>query len=251
MIILCFYFYINNSKSQKVFYGGLILLFTAVLYLTGSRGAALGLEFGLLTYGYLSKNKKDMFFIACIFILVMVLMFIPSHLLPWNYNINSPLKHGVDSSVNNRSTIWISCLNMFKQKPITGWGLLGILFAKSDIFVYHTREPHAHNIWISIITTLGIVGLGIYIYMKIYLYEGIKILYINGCKLAPLFASLQVLVIGHGLVDFTIMTPQGGIIFFGCSALISSLAVKYSASREGILTYSSFLLKKKTVKSNS
>jgi O-antigen ligase len=117
---------------------------------------------------------------------------------------------------------------MFKVKPLTGWGLLGVYFADPKLYLYHTREFHAHNIWITVLATMGVVGLGIYGYMRYNLYKTLKMLWDSKCRLVPLLLAIQAMVIGHGVVDFTVITPQGGIIFFGCSALTYALAIRYN-----------------------
>jgi hypothetical protein len=49
----------------------------------------------------------------------------------------------------------------------------------------------------------------------------------NNCRLTPLLGGLLAIILGQGIIDFTIMNPQGGIIFFGSSALISGLAFQH------------------------
>jgi O-antigen ligase len=115
---------------------------------------------------------------------------------------------------------------MFKYKPFSGWGLLGIYYAGGDVYHY-TRTFHGHNFWITIMTTLGVVGLSVFIYMKYHLLKELKLLSQNNCRLTPLLAGILTMILGQGLLDFTIMNPQGGIIFFGSSALISGLAFQY------------------------
>jgi len=131
------------------------------------------------------------------------------------------------NSIKDRMNIWINCLNLFKVKPFTGWGLLGIYFADGNIYQY-TRTFHGHNIWITLATTLGVIGLGVFIYLECYIFDQLILLSKNKCRLVPLLAGLQMIIIGQGLMDFTIMNPQGGIVFFGCSAIITSLALQYS-----------------------
>jgi len=234
MIIICLYFYDNTDQLRKILYALAVLLFTAALFLTGSRGAAVGLELGLVTYALFRKDAQGVGFVVAISLLVMLLMFVPSNWfsLTTHVVISEPLSHDVGGSVSSREAIWTGCLNMFKLKPLSGWGLMGI-YTEGRYFIQYSREPHGHNIWITITTTLGIVGLSIYLYMKLYLFEAIKLLLSCRSKMVSLLIGLQAMVIGHGLVDFTIMTPQGGIIFFGSSALITALALQYSFSGAG------------------
>jgi hypothetical protein len=84
--------------------------------------------------------------------------------------------------------------------------------------------------------------------MKRYLYEGLMLLISCRSRLAPLLISLQAVAIAHGMVDFTIMTPQGGIIFVASSAIISALAMQYSSERN--ISISMWFVKKSTAKLN-
>ncbi len=68
---------------------------------------------------------------------------------------------------------------MIQIKPITGWGLMGITEHGADFMkgYYYATLYHGHNIWITITTTLGVVGLFIYTYMKINLFRDLLILH--------------------------------------------------------------------------
>jgi O-antigen ligase len=116
---------------------------------------------------------------------------------------------------------------MIGIKPLTGWGLMGVWEHSFEFIDYYARESHGHNLWIGFTVTLGFVGLSLYLYMKTYLFRSLKMLYFRECRLAALLAGIQFLIIGHGIVDFTIMAPQTGILFMASSALITSLAMEY------------------------
>ncbi|MCY6371673.1 O-antigen ligase family protein [Clostridium ganghwense] len=218
MVLICFYFYQKSFKIKKIFYALMVILFIGVLLMTGSRGAIIGLLVGLITYAYFMKDKKKMLFLIFILLSGIILMFaFPQYF---------PRGEGLLISIKDRSLIWKNCLNMFKYKPITGWGLMGIYFANGDVYDY-VRTVHGHNIWITIITTLGIVGFSIFTCMIYYLFKETRVLSNHHCPLIPLLTGLEAVILGQGLVDFTIISPQAGIIFFGCSAIISGLAFQY------------------------
>jgi putative inorganic carbon (hco3(-)) transporter len=224
MILICIYLNSRLPKGKKTFYRTSMCLFIFALYLTGSRGAEIGLLTGLLANYLLKKNKQH---VGCfIFLLIMAafVLFSPIQI----FNINNLMYREISSSFSNRYAIWEGCLKMIKLKPIEGWGLMGIYNNSTKYIVSDMRVFHGHNIWVSITTTLGFIGLIIYLYMKYHLYKGIKLLYNNNCRLVPLLAGMQALVLGQGLVDFTIMTPQAGLLFISSSALIFSLSKKFS-----------------------
>jgi O-antigen ligase len=251
MILAGLYFYDNSAKWKKAFYTVVTCLLILALYLTGSRGAAGGLVMGLTVYALLRRQWKNMGFLVTIFVTVTLLMIVPSNWFPSMSvinNANSSMTHAVQSSITGRSQLWQSAINMFKLKPVTGWGLLGVYFADSSLYLYHARMTHLHNIWLTLIAMLGIVGLGIYLYMKFYLFESLRTLYNNKCRLVPLLAGIQLIFIGHGIVDFTILSTQGGLLFFGASAIISALAAQYT-SVEGFPILA-FFHRKKPAKMN-
>ena len=55
-------------------------------------------------------------------------------------------------------------------------------------------------------------------------------LYSQKCRLVPMLAGIQAVIIGHGLVDFTMIAPQTGLLFVGCSGVISVLAKQHNSS---------------------
>ncbi|MBU3177848.1 O-antigen ligase family protein [Clostridium estertheticum] len=225
MIIVGLYFCSIKSKTTKLFYRAATLLFFIALYLTGSRGAFIGLLCGLFIFYLLKGSKKDMWLFITIFIITVAVTFMPSEV---SKNITA---HGFDDSFISRLGIWKGCLKMIRIKPFTGWGLMGITEHGADFMkgYFYATLYHGHNIWITIMTTLGGVGLLIYAYLKINLFRNLKILYAQKCRVVPMLAGIQAVIIGHGLVDFTMIAPQTGLLFIASSAIISSL-VKQNSS---------------------
>lgn len=204
MFLIGLYFIQRSQKGKRILYITFVGLSALALIFTGSRGAMLGLEAAMLIYAVFTPNKK-----AKTILISIVLVMIPLALLFPEMN----------HSLNSRDVLWHDSLVMFDEKPILGWGLLGIL--------QQTYEIHAHNIWITLLATLGLVGLSIYLCIKYYLFKSLMILNAKGCRFVPLLASLHALIIVHGIVDFTMIAPQSGLLFFVSSALISGLAKNY------------------------
>lgn len=226
MILIGLYFCSTTSKTTKLFYQISTLLFVIALFLTASRGAFMGLLCGLFIFYLLKGSKKDMWLFITIFLLTTVITFIPPQILK---NVTG---HDLDGSFTSRLGVWNGCLKMIKLKPFAGWGLMGITDHGAEYMktFYYATLFHGHNIWITFMTTLGAVGLFIYAYMKLYIFKNLKLLYANNCRLAPMLAGIQAVIIGHGLVDFTMIAPQAGLLFIGCSAIISALAKQHSNS---------------------
>jgi O-antigen ligase len=226
MVLISIYFCSRTNGKRKLFYQSSSILFIAALLLTGSRGADMGLLAGLIAYFFLRKNSESFKYLIVFFILFAVVVLLPSQII---YAKNL-MGHELNSSFNSRNAIWDGCIRMLLLKPVTGWGLMGIYDHGINFMDYHTRVYHGHNTWVTIATTLGFVGLSVFIFMKFYLYAGLKTLYNNNCNIAPLLAAIQVLILCHGFVDFTIITPQAGLLFIASSSFINSLAAKYNNS---------------------
>jgi len=222
MIVVGAYFCSTTSKTTKLFYEISTMLFVIALCLTGSRGAFIGLLFGLFIFYFLKASKKDMWLVITIFIFTAILTFVPSPILKY------VIAHDFGSSFASRLGIWNGCLKMIKIKLFTGWGITGFYDQGANFMkgYYYATLCHGHNIWITIMTTLGAIGLLIYAYMKINLFRNLKILHSQNCRLVPMLAGIQAVIIGHGLVDFTMVAPQTGLLFIGSCAIISALANK-------------------------
>jgi len=105
-----------------------------------------------------------------IFILTAVVTFMPSQIL------ENVIGHNFDGSFTSRLGICNGCLKMIKLKPLTAWGLTGITYHGTYFMkgYYYETLYHGHNIRITIMTFLGIVGLFIYAYMMINLFRKFK-----------------------------------------------------------------------------
>jgi len=203
MVLVCMYFFERAPRNKKILYGLATVLFVFMLALTGSRGAVLGLQFGFLAFALLKPNKSNMIPVGLAFLMVLVIaIFAPE------------INHA-----GNRDYIWSACYDLFKEKPLTGWGFFGIY--------RNIHEVHGHNIVVTVATTLGLVGLSVYFAMQVFLIRGLRILHQGGSNLVALLGAVQALIIGHGLVDFVILVPQCAMMFFGCSAMIFALTSQY------------------------
>jgi O-antigen ligase len=201
------------------------IIFIAALSLTGSRGGFIGLIFGSLIYCFIKKDKKekrDFRLFSALFIILLLFTFAPPQIFEYITG------HNIDGSFNSRFEIWEGSMGMIKDKPFTGWGLAGYFdhggeyitaYGEANVVLYH-----GHSIWISLMAMMGIPGLLIYLNIKVHIYKSLKKLYYSRNNIVPLMAAIQALVFIQGLVDFTIIAPQTGLLFIGCSAITSSLA---------------------------
>lgn len=218
MTVISIYFFSMRQGYRKGLYFLAGVTFILALLITQSRGAVIGLMIGLMIYTYFMGHKKKMLLLAFLMIGGTALMlFFPE----W-----FPRGNILYSSIMDRQLIWENSFRMFLMKPVTGWGIMGIYLADTHIFRY-LRVFHAHNILLTMATTLGMAGLGIFAWMEWSLLQEVRLLYQNHCRLAPLLVGINGVIMGQGVVDFTIMSPQAGLLFVGAAALTGGLAHAY------------------------
>lgn len=210
--LLSIYFLEQSPYKKKTFYLLSTGLYVLALLFTGSKGSLIGLIAGMMVFAVFSEKKKTKWVIGTLIAgIVLAACFIPELNRPSNY----------------RNIIWLKSLLLYKNHSLMGVGLFGVF--------ERTGEIHSHNIWISLLAMLGIGGFALYLGVKLYLYNGLLKLRQMRNTLMPLLAALQALIVGHGLVDFTIMTPQGGLLFIGAAGLITAMVLPFEQPKALIL----------------
>lgn len=205
MVLISIYFFGNREGKRKLFCFLSICVFVLGLIFSGSKGATMGLEAGILIYLVLNKNFKNRIVMLTIFVMVLSLALLSPE-------ITHPL--------NSRDTIWSQAFKLFLDNPITGGGMFGVY--------EQTQKVHAHNIWLSILSMFGAFGILTYFWFKLYMYKGLIFCYKHEPTLTALLAAIHGTMLVHGFVDFVMMTPQGGIMFFSSMSLITALSKVYS-----------------------
>ncbi|MEE0932931.1 O-antigen ligase family protein [Clostridium sp. D43t1_170807_H7] len=231
IILMIFYLKcIDKGRKDYIIYNLSIVLVIVALLLTESTGAFIALVGSIFIY-YILKEKKDIKGLIAISITVglsSILFFIVQ-----NKVANTTPIGELVTSFNSRYRIWIGAINMVLKKPITGWGMLGMMQHGSN-FVY-SDEPnlhnkiitfliHPHNLWLTFLVTLGVIGLLIYLYIKFNLYKDMIKLYKRHNKMLPLIAAINTMVIIQGIVDCTLYAPQLGIIFVFIGTITYNMA---------------------------
>lgn len=215
-------------KKMKIYYLFLLLLLFTCLIFTYSRAAWLGLSGSILLWVILTPKtlffhlpKKILYLTGTIILFTIILFFFNNTLPGKNFrsNIFSPVKARINSITNleeadiaSRLSGWKSSLNMIKKNPLLGTGqdTFGIHFRHYMSPAYETfsrrnvNAGYAHNEFLQIIATRGIIGLIIYLFLLFTFFQaGIKIikkkdLSLNG-RLCP--GSLEIKLLTAGLIS--------------------------------------------------
>lgn len=231
--VLLMIFYLKSiakDKTDFVIYNLSIVLIITALLLTESTGALIALVGSIFVY-YLLKEKKD--FKGLIAICIVISIIVIAFMFIQNKITNTTPIGEIVTSFNSRYCIWIGAIKMILLKPIIGWGMMGMM-EKGSNFVF-SSEPHLHNkiitflihphnLWLAFWVGLGLVGLIIYLYIKLNLYRDMIKLYKKHNRILPLIASINTMIVIQGMVDCTLYAPQLGILFVATGAITYNMA---------------------------
>lgn len=180
-------------------------LFCTAIWCTGSRGAWVGLVIGLLVQVWMTGHRK--WTLALFFSLVSVVLFIPSVI---------PRKDTLAGTIDVRFKVWKTAFEIFQDHWLLG--ALPIHFGQ--LFKEKTGEIiyHAHNVFLGIASEYGIVGLFLFvalIYMTIRRARRWRKVANRKeeKRLAGMLISQTVALLGHGMYDYPIISPQVGLLF--------------------------------------
>lgn len=187
----------------------IVVVLTSIMIIgTGTRGvilACLILVLGLTFYVLKIRNLSNKYLIF--FIIVTIL------LLYKNDIIESILVRGYDI---NRISAYIGSFRMWMDKPIMGVGFANWSYMYSNYYMLDSANEklkHAHNIYLQLLSTVGIVGLlgfiyfvGSYLKEKIY---GFKLYRYNIVGILGVVIFLL-----HGLVDASLFVKSSARLFW-------------------------------------
>lgn len=257
-------FFAARNRIHKIFLLIGILAIGGSLILTFTRGSylAIGISslFMFLLYlasrgkSFIKEHKKIFIFILALIILVTFLFALPNPLNKPGTAI-SKIKSRISisqftesSSLKRRIAIWKFTILMIKDHPLLGSGIgtykYNTLKYQAEFFKQGENRslyPHgfadkAHNEYLQLWAEIGIVGLGIFIWLIIsYFSCGIKILrkikdeYKQGIIIGLMGSVVAVLI--DGLFGFPLHLPATVILFWLVLAL-TIVTIKIGADAE-------------------
>jgi len=167
-----------TSKSiwVRVIYGAVAVLNVVMLYYTSTRGALIGLIFGigvsLLLYALLSKSKK-VFAGLVGFSIVITLLFgglvaIKDTPLVVGNGVLARIASISLEAGETRFAIWDIARQGFVERPVLGWGqgnfnLIFSKYYKPDLYNQEPWFDRAHSVYFDWLVAGGVLGLGAYL----------------------------------------------------------------------------------------
>ncbi len=161
----------EERRFQKRVYVAGFLLQLLNLYLTGTRGAFVGLLLGIVigsvVYFFLSKTRTGKVWSGGV-ILAIIIVISSALFLGGTYNNNSLIKRATsfkDSNTTSRLIQWKMALRGFKDHPVLGVGpenynLIANTYFDKTLYQYdHSWFDKPHNLPLELLSTYGSIGL--------------------------------------------------------------------------------------------
>jgi len=195
---IVFSYFLLEKNNRKIIYYLLLSILYTILIIFQSRGiwisAGLTLILGIVflykfrLFNILKENKRWLFLLLITFILITVIYSIPSTQNPLNKSAITVTERAIstfnekDVSINNHLLTWRTALEMIKDRPFLGIGIglfkmdylnyqAGFLEQNPNYLEYRSRSEEAHNEYLQLAAELGIIGLGIFLYILFIFYR--------------------------------------------------------------------------------
>lgn len=228
----------KQNKSFFRFLGALgVVLNTAIIILTFSRGVFLGLIAMITFYLFIQKRHRSLvIFFIILFLFILLNSYLPYPFNRFGYGQLIAENRGVFSGY--RFTRIAMTWHIFRDHPLVGLGLQHFRIRFYEYFPFNFRVPYefmiADNMYLTILAETGIVGLtGFLIFMFSMLIKGFKLLirlkYMpeERLQLALILSAFLGLLVNAGAYE--IFYWSNPYIFFCIMAgLIKSFVKKYS-----------------------
>lgn len=238
-----------GKKLSKAVYSAISILMLTHLLLTKARGAWLGLATAGLIMLFTSPVKKQLLrFLLCILIFMSAALYI-IHISSDGREISAIKKEVVSGIDPRQETIlfrllaWKSTFKMIEKNPAIGVGAGNF---KITYPVYRspeewhvsgigTRVEMAHNDYLQIASELGLIGLGIFIWMLTVLFRVLKILLRTRSILAAGLLGGLVSLTVSAVFEFPFYNPATSLGFWMILGMAGAMLAKEPCAGKPLL----------------
>lgn len=144
-----------GDKKQKILLVVAIVMMTACLIMTYSRGAFLTMAIVFIIYGIMQDWR-----VLIVFALLTGIVIYGDS--TFSERIISIFNETLDSSEGLRVGIWVSTISMIADHPFigSGWGAFQFVYPQYNYYLADTNIViyHAHNLYLNTAAEIGIVG---------------------------------------------------------------------------------------------
>lgn len=224
--------FLNFARApQKAFFFLCTVLNVFALVLTYSRGGWLGFAAVVLVFLVLQNWR---FVLALPPVGVIFYFFLPHTIL----QRLSTITNLEDTSNLYRLLVWRGTFDLIKDYWLTGVGYGWKSFTRLyyTYMINGTTVPHAHNLYLQIISELGVLGLAVFLWLFGHLFRiGLKIQSSRSPSIRNLNAGVLATLAGflvHSLFDYTLCAYATALLPW---TMMGVLLVLEKFDREGVL----------------
>lgn len=194
-----------RESWQKMASVLIFALFCTAIWCTGSRGAWVGLVIGLTVQVWMTGHRKRT--LALVASLLTLVALFPDVI---------PRTDTLVSTFNVRFIVWSNAFDIFQENWLVGTLPLhfGQLFLeRAGFYVFH-----AHNVFLGVAVEFGVIGLFLFLFLIFTtIHRARRWRKTANSKeekrLAGMLISQTIALLGHGMYDYPIISPQVGLIF--------------------------------------
>ncbi|MDD5155738.1 MAG: O-antigen ligase family protein [Candidatus Omnitrophica bacterium] len=239
IITLALYYFKRNKKIIICLVGLLVLAASALTY---SRPTLLAIFVALLLLGIVKKNK--ILLSILVILIVMAPFILPSSVKDWAKQIEyNPLRFMCN---DDRIAIYRNSLNMIEDHPVIGVGVNTFMknykkYKESPEYrgIVTSDYIYAHNNFLHMAAEVGIVGLGIFLWLiyrlfkaSISIYKKLESSLLKNMSLGLILCLAAFLV--NGLTESSLYYSRIAMIFWYLSGLSLSLGRLTDANQPSV-----------------
>lgn len=217
------------NKDRRLLYYTAIGVMGIALLLSGSRGGLVSIVAGvafLIFVTYSNRNKRSVFVKIAAGILIAGAVTVGAVLIGGENSFTRIADTAASSNfTTNRTIIWSVTLDMVKHSQPFGVGLgaFGVAYSKYDPNNGMARVEQAHNDYLEVLATAGLIGALIGLSFLFFLFrDGLKATktkdkYVRGVAAGAISGCFAILV--HSLFDFVLHITAVTLMFLVLAAL--------------------------------
>ena len=217
----------------------LVLLMTAAIFGTFSRGGILAFVFSSLFFAWITSRRRSLKRKTALLTLLAAVIFFVVVVASWD-RLEDRFAD-LEKDHVGRLGVWTDSIGIVRDYPVWGTGL-GTF--KNALMRYQTSRPlvlvdHAHNDYVELLTDTGVIGFllgagaGLVFFRNVFRRWRQKRSMFGKCIGAGGLASLVAIAI-HSFVDFNLHIPANAMLFAVISA-ITYAAIFNVTDKNGVL----------------
>lgn len=160
MVCLYLYHYFSHPVIRIGLISAILLFVQQIIFFSGSRKGVIGIIVAVVSFLLLSQLRRSKFLLSRLFFTIIVSLIaltLGSQLIERSVFVDRYTQGISEDSANTRIKMVEAGINLWKERPIWGYGTSQFSFEFAD-----TGDSYSHNNYIELLVNNGIVGLIVY-----------------------------------------------------------------------------------------